>query len=303
MASISEQRSSAGGSSDMSGAAARPVGHAWAPIAPLPDEWRLMCRLDLHDARPDATVIQGYSEPLMMLCAIETGIIERLYTVSREVAMAVARGGLAALDQFHAAGGITTEARLLIEDQRVALEMVMDVVDGRRELTGSYIRELHHGLTAHQETRDAVDAFGRRFTTPLLKGAWKLMPNSPVRADGETHEYCPPEFVQDEIDQMLRWYAEYQRMGVCVEVLAAWLHHRFGQIHPFEDGNGRVSRALTALVFVRSGYFVLVVRDAEHRTRYFDALESADSGDLAPLVDLFADIQVADINLAVAALR
>ena len=33
------------------------------------------------------------------------------------------------------------------------------------------------------------------------------------------------------------------------EIEATWLHHRFTQIHPFQDGNGRVARALASLVF------------------------------------------------------
>ena len=42
---------------------------------------------------------------------------------------------------------------------------------------------------------------------------------------------------------------------------AAWLHHRFVQIHPFQDGNGRIARALSTLIFVKAGWFPLVVRD------------------------------------------
>ncbi len=87
-------------------------------------------------------------------------------------------------------------------------------------------------------------------------------------------------------------------MGVCAEVEAAWLHHRFAQIHPFQDGNGRIARALTGAVFLKADHLVLVIRDEDHRERYLDALAVADSGDLKPLVDLFADIQIADLQEA-----
>ena len=80
-------------------------------------------------------------------------------------------------------------------------------------------------------------------------------------------------------------------------------HHRFTQIHPFQDGNGRVARALTAAVFLRADCLVLVVRDEEHKERYLDALEAADRGDLRSLVDLFADIQIRDLNEAIRAVR
>lgn len=210
----------------------------------------------------------------------------------------IAEVGLEALERFRAEGRIGAEALSLIRDQRDALEMVMDLVGGTRELTGSYVKELHAGLAAHQDRREAVDTLGRHRTAPLLKGEWKRLPNNPVSPDGRIHEYCPPEFVQDEIDRLLEWHREHEAMGVCPEVEAAWLHHRFAQIHPFEDGNGRVARALTAAVFLKRDLLVLAVRDEPHREAYFDALEAADGGDLKPLVDLFADIQIADLGAA-----
>lgn len=48
-------------------------------------------------------------------------------------------------------------------------------------------------------------------------------------------------------------------MEVSPEVEAAWLHHRFTQIHPFQDGNGRIARLLASLVFIKAGWFPLVV--------------------------------------------
>ena len=72
---------------------------------------------------------------------------------------------------------------------------------------------------------------------------------------------------------------------------------------PFQDGNGRVARALTGMVFLKADYLVLVVRDEGHRERYLDALEAADKGDLKPLVDLFADIQRSDLQEALKIMR
>jgi hypothetical protein len=73
-------------------------------------------------------------------------------------------------------------------------------------------------------------------------------------------------------------------------VQAAWLHHRFTQIHPFADGNGRVARAIASLVFIRADLFPLVVK-RDDREEYIDALEQADRGDLRPLVSLFVEAQ------------
>ena len=287
------------------------VAREWREIEDLPQDWRELCRDDLRAVQKqwmddralvrDETKVQRFQDELAMRWAIETGIIERLYTVDRGVTVQIAQAGMEALGRFHARGKITTDARALITDQREALEMVMDLVGGARRLSASYTRELHQRLTLSQETCEAQDALGRLVKVPLLKGQWKSQPNNPTRPDGSIHPYCPPERVQDQFDQLLAWHDAHR--DICPEVEAAWLHHRFVQIHPFQDGNGRVARALTGAVFLKAGYLVLVIRDEEHRDRYLDALAAADGGDLKPLVDLFADIQVGDLHNAIESLR
>jgi len=88
----------------------------------------------------------------------------------------------------------------------------------------------------------------------------------------------------------LRMYAEHEARNVPPEVEAAWLHHRFTRIHPFADGNGRVARAIASIVFIRAGWFPLIVK-RDDKPRYIEALEKADEGDLRPLVDLFVEGQ------------
>ena len=290
------------------------VSHRWSPIEDLPEDWEELCREDLHAVHKqwvsdrglirDEQKIRKFQEELALHWAIETGLIERLYTADRGITVQIAKAGLEALGQFHARGKISWDARALITDQREALEMVMDVVGGRRDLTTSYLKELHQRLTLSQQTCEALDPFGNSVQVDLLKGQWKRQPNNPKRPDGSVHEYCPPEFVQEELDRLFDWHRVHEeRLHDAPEVLAAWLHHRFTQIHPFQDGNGRAARALTAAVFLKADYLVLVIRDQEHRERYFDALESGDAGDLGPLVDLFADVQKDDLNRAIRSLR
>jgi hypothetical protein len=69
------------------------------------------------------------------------------------------------------------------------------------------------------------------------------------------------------------------------------LHHRFITIHPFQDGNGRVGRALVLLALLRNDYAPLVV-DRRRRDEYLSALDLANEDDLAPLVRLFASMEI-----------
>ncbi|HVA22827.1 MAG TPA: Fic family protein [Chloroflexota bacterium] len=285
----------------------------WDCIADLPENVTDLERTDLDVVREawnrergslrDPGKFEQLESRLATEWAIETGLLEKLYTIDRGITETLLDAGLGAIERFHATGRIATTAWHLIEDQRAALDFLFSFVKEERELTASYICELHQLLCRNQETTDAIDRFGHQFNAPLLKGRWKQLPNNPRRPDGEIHEYCPPEFVQDEIDSLLAMHERHAAEGVRPEISAAWLHHRFTQIHPFQDGNGRVSRALATLVFVKAGYLPLVIRAEGNRDAYIYALEQADNGDLRPLVTLFANIIGKDTQWALEQVR
>ena len=102
------------------------------------------------------------------------------------------------------------------------------------------------------------------------------------------HEYCPPIHVDAEVENLLRWLAEYQNEDPVL--VAAWFHHRFTQIHPYQDGNGRVARALTTLILLQADLLPLVV-DRDLRVEYIKALEVADEKQLSPLAEMFARLE------------
>ncbi len=140
-------------------------------------------------------------------------------------------------------------------------------------------------LARHQETVTALDLAGRRVAVPFrTKGRWKTQPNNPRRADGQVHECCPPEQVQSEMDRFFAVYEGVRNRGYPVNVEAAWLHHRFVRTHPFQDGNGRVSRLLMAWAYLKRSLPPPVIT-AEGKPAYLNALEIADGGNLKALSD------------------
>ncbi len=68
---------------------------------------------------------------------------------------------------------------------------------------------------------------------------------------------------------------------------SAFLHHRFVEVHPFSDGNGRVARLLNNLYLISHGYPPIVLRK-EDRAKYYKFLRSADAGNLAPFANFIA---------------
>lgn len=289
------------------------VAHRWRPIEDLPSDWQDLADADLDRLADDwRTMCEGlgaegaiaeFSERLKREWAIETGLIERVYTLTRGITEVLIEHGLR--EELIPSSATDRDPALvfdMIQDHAAAVDGLFDFVRRERRLSTSYIKELHAVLLAHQETASGRDIFGRRVEVPLIRGDYKKRPNNPVRPDGRVHEYCPPEQVAPEMDMLLAMHPEHGERGVPPEVEAAWLHHRFVQIHPFQDGNGRVACALATLVMIRARWFPLVVTDAR-RAEYIGALEVADEGDLRPLVRLFSGIQTRAFEGAIDAAR
>ncbi|MBC6438703.1 MAG: Fic family protein [Rhodobacteraceae bacterium] len=238
-----------------------------------------------------------FTERLSREWAIETSVIENLYEIERGVTQTLIEKGFQADLISH---GTTNKPRgyvlQLLRDQKDALDGVFDFVKGGRSLSVSYIRELHAALLRSQHTTEGVDAQGQHIKIPLIKGAWKKQPNHPVR-EGIAYKYCPPEHVQSEVERLITLHGQHVADDVPDDVQAAWLHHRFTRIHPFQDGNGRVARAIVTLVLVKQGLFPLVVT-RDDKPEYIDALEAADGGDLKPLIALITRLQMAQFRKA-----
>ena len=243
--------------------------------------------------------LADFTERLSREWAIETGIIENLYDIERGVTLTLIERGFRAELLAHGSTNQPPDYVIqLLKDQQAALDGVFDFIAQRRELSTSYIKELQAALLRSQTHTEGIDALGRKVSIPVVRGAWKTLPNSPTR-DGVLYNYAPPEQVASEMDRLVALHAEHRKQNVAPEVQAAWLHHRFAQIHPFQDGNGRVARALASLVLVQAGLFPLVVT-RDDRVPYLDTLEAADAGNLKPLVDLIARLQRAQFRQATA---
>jgi fido (protein-threonine AMPylation protein) len=273
----------------------------WQPITDLPEEWNELTEGELapllqfwNDQRADlehSGVLDVFSQRLAREWSIETGQIEGVYHLDRGITETLIERGISA-DLIPSEPGQRPPeiVAAIIQDHIDVLEGLFQLLKGSRPLSKSYIHEMHAALLRHQDTTGAMDQFGNYFEAQLTKGAYKARPNNPKQSNGSIHQYCPPEQVNSEMERLLSLHEQHNARGIPVELEAAWLHHRFTQIHPYQDGNGRVARALASLLFMKSGWFPLVVT-RDDRSRYIDALEVADGGNLESLVAVFVDVQ------------
>lgn len=240
-------------------------------------EWQ-----DLRTQAGDSRAFKTSYEEILRLWSVETGEIEGLYDIERGVTETLLTEGF---DSSALGPGATDDperTRQMLKDHREALDLVFAFIKSERELSVGFIHELHAALTQSQGSVTAQDAHGNRTEVPLTHGKFKTLPNYPRRGN-LVFAYCPPEQTASEMDRLVAMAQGYLSDSVPPEVLAAWLHHRFTQIHPYQDGNGRVARALATVVLVKSGLGPFTV-DVQNKARYLDRLEDADQGDLRPLV-------------------
>jgi Fic family protein len=138
------------------------------------------------------------------------------------------------------------------EEEVAGYATAMDLVFESWEsipITENHIRQLHRVLLQYS-TKDERH-----------RGDYKKNPNNVAAFDAEgkqigiVFETATPFETPFEMEKMLRWFNEAQRESslhplLIISVFIVW----FLAIHPFQDGNGRLSRVMTTLMLLRFGY-------------------------------------------------
>lgn len=142
-------------------------------------------------------------------------------------------------------------------------------------ITQNYILQLHKILYSHMNNP--------------MAGRTKSVQNyiSATYPDGHVETLFTP-LAPHETPEALDWICEeYNRVigNMVVEplIVIPIFIHDFLCIHPFNDGNGRMSRLLTTLLLYRSGFYVgkyisLEAKIAKNKDLYYDVLRQVQAG-------------------------
>lgn len=161
-----------------------------------------------------------------------------------------------------------------IAGYRDALNIIHENFDAI-PITKNYILQLHKVMYNHMNNP--------------LAGRTKSVQNyiSATYPDGHVETLFTPLAPFETADALDRICEEYNRVigNMEIEPLIAIpiFIHDFLCIHPFNDGNGRMSRLLTTLLLYRSGFYVgkyisLEAKIARNKDLYYDALGKAQIG-------------------------
>jgi len=145
-------------------------------------------------------------------------------------------------------GSFTTRDEQEVAGYAEVMETIFNAYDAI-PLTENHIRQLHRNLLAHS-TNDNRH-----------RGEYKTLPNHVEvfdengKSPGVVFETATPFDTPRRMAELVEWAAgkEKDRSLHPLLVIAVFVVV-FLEIHPFQDGNGRLSRILTTLLLLRAGY-------------------------------------------------
>lgn len=172
-------------------------------------------------------------------------------------------------------GLVTDHRRIPPAEQGIAEMMVSLYRSFREPLSHETLFDWHRMLTAGR--RDLKDIGRYRTRAEPMQ-----VVSGPLHAPKVHFEAPPSDRMAEEMDAFIAWFNHSAPNGVCplsALTRAGTAHLYFECIHPFEDGNGRIGRALAekALAQCLGQPTLLALADTigRHKKAYYDALEQA----------------------------
>lgn len=174
-------------------------------------------------------------------------------------------------------GGLTPADR----DVEGVVEMMLDATQGYdKPLTGRRLFDWHAALFPT----------GRSGMSKIRVGAWRDDANGPMQVVSgpigkeRVHYEAPAAHrVRDEMRKFVEWFEKDHSTDLVLKAGVA--HLWFVTIHPFDDGNGRIARAIADMVLARSEnspqrFYSMSAQIRQERKAYYEILEVTQKDDL-----------------------
>jgi Fic family protein len=174
-------------------------------------------------------------------------------------------------------GGLTPAER----DVEGVVEMMLDATQKYAEpLTARRLFDWHAALFPT----------GRSGMSKIRVGAWRddakgpmQVVSGPVGKERVHYEVPAADRVRDEMKKFLEWFEKDDSTDLVLKSGIA--HLWFVTIHPFDDGNGRIARAIADMVLARSEhspqrFYSMSAQIRQERKAYYEILEATQKGDL-----------------------
>lgn len=165
-------------------------------------------------------------------------------------------------------------------------------VDGVVEMMLDATQKFAKPLTVERlfDWHAALFPTGRTGMTKIIVGAWRddnagpmQVVSGPLGRERVHYEAPKASRLESEIAAFLKWFDEDNSIDPVLK--AALAHFWFVTIHPFDDGNGRIARAIADMALARSEqspqrFYSMSAQIQLEREAYYDVLETTQKGDL-----------------------
>ena len=184
----------------------------------------------------------------------------------------------------------------------VALKLIREfAAEKEPPLTEAFIRNLNEIILVRPYWANAVTPDGQQTRRLITPGEYKKHYNSVRLQNGEIFNYATPEETPSLMTDLVQWYREETGKKELHPVsLAALLHYKFVRIHPFDDGNGRISRLLMNYVLYRNAFPPVIIKSVNKKD-YLFALNKADAADINAFVMYIAKQMIWSLDLSIMA--
>jgi Fic family protein len=176
-----------------------------------------------------------------------------------------------------------------IRGHNEAINFLLSVAKDTRPISEADIRNLHKMIMVEPYDIPAQTADGLPTSKRITLGEYKILPNHLKTVTGEIHYYSTPEETPARMRELMKWYNDASvNSEIHPVIVASLFHHKFVSIHPFDDGNGRLSRILMNLILMKSGFPPAIIRLGDSQN-YYSLLRRADNGDFWTFVEYVTD--------------
>ena len=165
-------------------------------------------------------------------------------------------------------------------------------IDGVVEMMIDATRYFNKPLTAKRlfNWHAALFPTGRSGMHKIIVGKWRNDSTGPMQVVSgvmgkEKVHYQAPDAkeIKHEVDSFLKWLNKNDQQDLVTK--AGLAHLWFVTLHPFEDGNGRIARAITDMVLAQSDgisqrFYSMSAQIRVERKEYYDILEKTQKGSL-----------------------
>jgi Fic family protein len=168
----------------------------------------------------------------------------------------------------------------------LAFTFIQDwALDKERPLVEADIKELNRIILVESFWKEAITPDGQATRKFIQIGDNKKFSNWVQLSNGEVFEYTKPEDTRIEMGELIAWLrAEQGENKLHAVELAALFHYRFVRIHPFDDGNGRISRLLMNYILLGANLPPVIIKSHDKKN-YLRSLREADAGNPEAMID------------------